>query len=211
VSYDHYVLPAEFCVDAGSASRHVEEQAGRPASGVAAEVARRITARNPEADDATILSIVPLEADGDSVMVPSPFSRVEAARVVVIEEAFREGLGVFDAQSGLVFGPDGARPGVITSSREGEFRVIVPAIVRQLALGLDVDDYLIVEAADEVYIQTRRNAADDFEVERRDGSADRHFALRVATAAEVASALDLWLAGDESALSGLGWSKLDLG
>lgn len=66
-----------------------DEQSVRSPS---AEIAREISAGNDEDD--TYLSIVPIDASGDCVIVSSPWSKIQEARDVVFAAAIPRGFGV---------------------------------------------------------------------------------------------------------------------
>lgn len=205
VSYDQIVLPAEHCGDVATAVAHAEEQGGRPASTAAAALADRIGRRL-----ADVLSLSPLEADGDVVAVPVVFRGVELAREVVHAEARAAGYGVLDAQLGIVFDPRAALPGTITT-RDGELPALTPPALAQLVATMGVDDFVVATSDDpQRYAQTYRRSADHFDVERREGADDRHFATVVGTAAEVQALLDAWLRGDRTALDAVAWERRSL-
>ncbi|MFT3899407.1 MAG: hypothetical protein QM728_04065 [Gordonia sp. (in: high G+C Gram-positive bacteria)] len=211
MSYDHYILPVESCGDVDAAQAHTNEQFDLPGGAEpATSVAAKITARCPDTDEGSFLSIAPLEANGDSVFVPSPYSKIDEARAVVVEEAFAAGMGVYDPQNEMILDPRESRPGLIISSYDGEIPTITPRVVEHLVARLRVDNYLIVETGDNVYVQTKRLADNDFAVEYRDGSADRHFATNTPDAIVVAQIMLGWLDGGPAAIADHEWTKLDL-
>lgn len=208
MSYDQYLLPAASAKDATSAAAFLASHGGPPLP-AAADLAARITARDSAAAEHAFLSMSPLGASGDTVSVPAMFSRVSEARDAVFEEAIRAGYGVYDPQLDIVFDPRGAVAGTITSSSSGVFPVIARSAIAPLVERLKSDDYLIVETVDETYIQTRRDGPDEFSLEVRDGSADRHFSTTLSTADAVSSAMLRWLEGGWTVLGDLDWSRLE--
>ncbi|MEZ5211858.1 hypothetical protein [Gordonia sp. (in: high G+C Gram-positive bacteria)] len=213
MSYDLWILPAEHCADASAAEAHVAGEWGRTGQAAAQAVADRITARDPGDDDSGFLSCSPLDAEGDVVIVPSPFSRIQAARDATLTEALPAGFAVYDPQNGVLLDPRTAVDGVMTSRTEGDYPVITPAAVEHLCGRLRVDDFLVVETGPEFYCQTMRQTYDAYDVEYRDGSAGRHFRTSVDTADRVAGLMTAWLRGGPAAVredAATAWEKLDL-
>lgn len=205
MSYDQYVLPAEHCGSVEAASAHLDSQGGRAPTPEAIDLAARLS--ELLADE---LSILPLEAVGDTVGVPVTFRAVDEARTVVYAEARRLGFGVYDPQVGLVIVPGDALPGAIRTGDGDRFPLLTRGVVAQLVAALDVKSFVIVESEDpDTYAQTYRNGADGYTVEHRAGSADRHFATTVRTADEVSRILDAWLRGDTSAIDAVDWERVE--
>ncbi|HEY1135759.1 MAG TPA: hypothetical protein VGE77_14380 [Nocardioides sp.] len=205
MSYDQILLPAAHCDDADAADAHLDAQAGRPASPEAAALAARIEERC-----ADVLSVSPLEAEGDTLVVPVTFRGVEQARRAVHEEARAAGFGVYDPQVGVVFDPRTALPGHL-ATRDGVLPTVTPAAVAHLVDTLAVDGFLVVTTADEqVYAQTYRRSTGAFDVERREGGPDRHFGTAVGSAAEVRTLLDAWLRGDHDTVARVTWDRVAL-
>ncbi|WP_156252975.1 hypothetical protein [Pseudactinotalea terrae] len=210
MSYDHYVIPAAACSDPATAAAHVHSQLGRSPQPEAAAIAAAITGHNlPLDDQRAFLSIHPLAAEGDMVVVAAPYPRVQDARDVLVAEALRAGYGVFDPQNDVMIDPRSVREGMIESSADGIYRVIAPTAVTALVHRLRDEDYLVVAIAEQRYIQTQRRG-DAYALEYRDGSPDRHLGTEVRSAAEVARAMRLWIAGDATQLARLRWTKVDL-
>ncbi|MGV9670763.1 hypothetical protein ACWDPV_09210 [Gordonia sp. NPDC003504] len=211
MSYDHCILPAEYCADGGTAQQHMSEQFGKQPQPEAEAIAERISARDPELDEDGFLSASPLDAEGDCVYVPSPFPRIQQARDVVIEESLRDGYGVYDPQYGFVLGPREMVDGAMISSTHGTFPAVWWSTAEKFVNDLKVDSFLVVETGPEIYVQTKRLDEDMFDVEYRDGSADRHFATQVTSADDVVQIMRDWRDGDREALQRRAWDKLELG
>lgn len=213
MSYDVWLIPAENCATPASARTHAlgEDAAQRPATPRAEELADVINAANDELDeDSGFLSVLPLDATGDVVFVPSPWGQIQRARDCAVPAAFAAGYGVYDPQLDVVLDPRTAVDGVTMTSGEGTFPTITPALIDHFVRAMTVDDFIIVETGEEMYTQSKRIDADTFLVEYRDGSAERHFGTEVATAGEVAAVIRGWAARDADAYRDLAWSRVDL-
>src|SRR5690606_13799920 len=99
--------------------------------------------------------------------------------------------------------------GMIESSADGIYRLIAPRAVSTLVHRLRDEDYLVIETDEQRYIQTQRRG-DAYALEHRDGSPDRHLGTEVRSAAEVARAMQLRVAGAATQLARLRWTKIDL-
>ncbi|WP_311052032.1 hypothetical protein [Rhodococcus qingshengii] len=74
-----------------------------------------------------------------------------------------------------------------------------------------MDDFVIVETSDEVYIQTTRIDVKAFAVEHRAESGDQHFGTEVLAAPEVVGMMKAWLASGEVAITDRhSWTKTAL-
>ncbi|WP_371592693.1 hypothetical protein [Streptomyces virginiae] len=81
-------------------------------------------------------------------------------------------------------------------------------------IGAEGDHFLVVERIVEdpdVYIQVWRDAGADYQVEHRDGSAERHFQAHLPTAAEVVEVMARWARQEKGWDVGPGWQPLHLG
>ena len=213
MSYDHWILPAHLADDTRAAIAHViaQHESGAPGTRDAQAIADAITEKNsPLDDDTTFLSVHPVEAAGNVVIVPSPFPSVERARAEIIPIAFTAGFAVYDPQYELMLDPRNAMPGRFVAWGHSAFPVITPPLVDRFVHTMEIDDFVIAENLDETYIQSKRVGTEEFLLEYRDGSPDRHFGTTVTTADEVASALHGWLTGDDSSYRMHQWTKLNL-
>lgn len=213
MSYDIWLVPADQCTSAAAARGHAlnQDATEAPTTPPAEELADAITAANEQFDEESgFLSMIPLEATGDVVFVPSPWGQIQRARDIAIPTAFAAGFGVYDPQLDLVLDPRSAVDGVTMTSREGTFGTITPTLITHFVQAMDIDDFIIVETGEEMYIQSKRVDADVFLLEYRDGSADRHFGTELTTPDEVAAAIRGWAVGETDAYRGLDWSTVDL-
>lgn len=200
MSYDLWVFPA--------ATLDVDEtvRAETPSSPATVALAATLTAAARAAD--LPLSIEPLEPQGETIVVPTPFSAAQQARNVIIPAAFAAGYAVHDPQLGLDLDPRTAVAGTLSTDDRGDFPVITPGLIDQLMAVMAVDDFLIVGLGDQVYMQSARRADDVYQLEYRAGSAQEHYGTEVATAAQVAAAMRGWLAGDEASYRDYDWAKV---
>ncbi|MEU6313941.1 hypothetical protein [Streptomyces sp. NPDC047014] len=80
-------------------------------------------------------------------------------------------------------------------------------------IGADGDRFVIVERVTEdpeVYIQVWHDAGDTYQLEHRDGSAERHFQAYLPTAAEVVAVMAGWARQEKGWDAGPAWERLDL-
>ncbi|MFJ7774453.1 DUF6891 domain-containing protein [Streptomyces yangpuensis] len=80
-------------------------------------------------------------------------------------------------------------------------------------IGADGDGFVVVErivAEPEIYIQVLRDGGGDYQLEYRDGSADRHFQAYLPTAAEVVAVMARWARREKDWDAGPAWERLDL-
>ncbi|WP_404960455.1 hypothetical protein [Streptomyces sp. 147326] len=80
-------------------------------------------------------------------------------------------------------------------------------------IGADGDHFVIVErltADPDVYIQVWHDEGDDYQLEHRDGSADRHFQAYLPAAADVVEVMARWARQEKAWDLGPAWQRLDL-
>ncbi|APU40014.1 DUF6891 domain-containing protein [Streptomyces sp. TN58] len=79
-------------------------------------------------------------------------------------------------------------------------------------IGADGDHFVIAERLtdpDAYYIQVWHDAGDDYQLEYRDGSAERHFQAFLPTAAEVVAVMERWARQEKGWDAGPAWERLD--
>lgn len=79
-------------------------------------------------------------------------------------------------------------------------------------IGADGDRFVIVErltADPDEYIQVWHDQGDDYQLEHRAGSADRHFRTHLPTPAEVAAVMTRWARDEKDWSAGPTWERLD--
>ncbi|MGW1077863.1 hypothetical protein [Streptomyces sp. NPDC002537] len=82
-------------------------------------------------------------------------------------------------------------------------------------LGADGDRFVVVErmtdeSGGDHYIQTWHEGDGPYEVEYRDGSAERHFGVRMESADEVAAVIVAWARATEGWADGYDWKRIEL-
>lgn len=80
-------------------------------------------------------------------------------------------------------------------------------------IGADGDHFVVVgRIPDEpdLYIQVWRDEGADYQLEHRDGSAERHFQVRLPTAAEVVEVMARWARQEKGWDLGPAWELLEL-
>ncbi|GED99782.1 hypothetical protein nbrc107696_02290 [Gordonia spumicola] len=212
MSYDLWLIPADRCPTPEAAYAHGSATLDTDTSNDphAQRLADAVSTASERSGEDGFLSVAPIDAEGDCVFVPSPYSSIQEARDAVVPLAFAAGFAVYDPQNGLLLDPRRAIPARMTTHRDGTFDVLSPESVDFFVSRMAVDDFVIVETALNTYMQSRRDADDVFALEYRAGSADRHFATEVPTAAHVASAMHGWLTGNDSPYRDHAWKRLDL-
>ncbi|MCU7826212.1 DUF6891 domain-containing protein [Kitasatospora sp. DSM 101779] len=106
---------------------------------------------------------------------------------------------------------------IVVETENGERHVRVPAdglagLVRRI--GAEGDRYLVVRRIPDlpdVYAQVWHKAGGDYQLEHRDGSADRHFQAMVDDPATVIAAMTGWAAQEPGWDAGPDWTLLDMG
>ncbi|MER7756484.1 hypothetical protein [Kitasatospora sp. NPDC097643] len=81
-------------------------------------------------------------------------------------------------------------------------------------IGADGDRFLVVQRIPDlpdVYIQVWHAEGGDYALEHRDGSAERHFEVRLDGPEPVAAAMTAWAQGEPGWGDGLAWERLDTG
>ncbi|MFK4359542.1 hypothetical protein [Rhodococcus sp. 27YEA6] len=211
MSYDFWLLPAEHCQDAAAARAFAlaQDEADEPATLIASNLAADISADLTE--EQGFLSVTPLSGTGTAVFVPSPWRRIQDARDVMVPRAFAADYGMYDSQLDIVLSPRGSVAGRFSTSREGTFPTITPDLIDHFVGAMKVDDFVVVETSDEVYIQTTRIDIKAFAVEHRAGSADQHFGTEAVKAPEVVDMMKAWLtSGDVAITDQHSWTKTAL-
>ena len=77
---------------------------------------------------------------------------------------------------------------------------------------LEDEQYAILSSGDEVYVQVYRHGASDFQLEYRDGSADKHFgaAKNDLPIAQIQDVFSAFLMNSPDWNQGVDWEKLEL-
>lgn len=207
------LLPSGAAATPAEVDAYLATQQGLPATETSAAIATELNRRNdelPEADG--FLSAAPVSAvNGATLAVSSPYDAIGFVRSLLFELATPANYALYDPQLNWLIDPAGHIPIAVSHGGAGEFPYLTESLAQLWVHELsDPDPFLVVERANEVYIQTYRHSADEFTLEYRDGSADRHFETTVGNAAEVAALFWAWTIGDQERLDTVPWSRLDL-
>lgn len=157
------------------------------------------------------VSVWPLAIAPTGVAVPTTYANVDDNLVVLLRLAARHGLVLVDLTAdsvhrltpGLpvgVMAGDGTRLGSLTHGRLESLLEGLPASA----------PWLVLERDSAVYAQTRRRPDGVFDLEYRDGSADRHFGTVVADATEVLDRLWGWLTDQPDWTANADWQRVRL-
>ncbi len=214
MSYDHVLLPSGAATTPAAVETYLSGQNGAPEAEVVAAIAAEVNRRNdalPESE--SFLSVSPLGGhdSGAALYITSPYDAIGHVRSLLFELATPRDYAIFDPQLSWLIDPAGRVEVLVTHGGAGEFPYLTRELVDQWIPGLaEPGPYLIVEREPEIYIQTYRNGPDDYTLEYRDGSADRHFGARIAGSKQVADLIWDWTAGERARLDTREWTQVEL-
>ncbi|MEU1985136.1 hypothetical protein [Nocardia sp. NPDC019395] len=214
MSYDLLLIPSGVASDPTEVEAYLASQEGRDEAAEAAEIAAELNARNAELpEEESFLSVAPIGGTpyGTVLHIPSPYDAIGFVRNLVFELATPRDYAIFDPQLNWLIDPAGHIPVTVTHGGAGEFPYLTETLaglwVRELG---EPSPYLIVEREPQFYIQTYRNAGEDFTLEYRDGGPDRHFGTQVSGAAAVADLIWDWTRQERARLDELSWEQLEM-
>ncbi|NNH73271.1 hypothetical protein HLB23_26015 [Nocardia uniformis] len=214
MSYDHILLPSGAATTPAEVDAHLTAQQGVPEAEIVAEIASELNRRNEELpEEDGFLSVFPLGGidHGSALHLASPYDAIGYVRALLFELATPRGYAVYDPQLAWLFDPADRIAATVTHGGAGEFpyltRELVDLWIPTLA---EPGPYLIVERADQEYIQTYRHPDGRYALEYRDGSPDKHFVTELGDAAAVAELIWDWTTGDRTRFGALDWEQLAL-
>lgn len=198
MSYDQILLPSGVATSLDEVDAYLAAQEGRPESEAIAAIAAELNARNaalPVED--SFLSVESVGGpSGDTLYVPSPYDAIGFVRALLFDLATPRGYAVYDPQLSWLIDPAGHLPVAVTHGGAGEFPYLTEELARHWVADLaEPNPYLIVERAEQRYIQTYRAPNGPFTLEYRDGSPDQHFGTTIEDPAEVARIIWEWADG----------------
>ncbi|WP_067531795.1 hypothetical protein [Nocardia crassostreae] len=211
MSYDHVLLPSGAAATPAAVDTYLAMQDGKPATPAVAELAAELDKRNGELpeEDNFLTDPVAESAVGAALFVSSPIDAVGFVRNLLFELATPLGYAVYDPQLTWLIDPAGHVPIAVSHGGAGEFPYLTQELARRWIPELGAPGpYLIADRGDEVYIQTYRHDDGHYDLEYRDGSADRHFTIAVRDAELVADLIWEWTSGDRSRFDTLDWERL---
>ncbi|WP_280399551.1 hypothetical protein [Nocardia carnea] len=213
MSYDHMLLPSGVAATPAEVDAYFVTQEGRAETEPVAALARELNDRNAELpeEDSFLSAPVGGVPYGAALHIASPYDAIGFVRKLVFELATPRDYAVYDPQLAWLVDPAGHIPVTVTHGGAGEFPYLTETLADFWVRGLaDPNPYLIVERADQVYIQTYRESEQDFTLEYRDGAPDRHFTTQVTGPDTVAELIWAWTRRDQERLAQLPWKRLDL-
>ncbi|GAB0101977.1 hypothetical protein JMUB6875_09440 [Nocardia sp. JMUB6875] len=213
MSYDLVLLPSGAAASAEAVDAYLTAQDGRPAGDVVGEIAAELDKRNaelPEID--AFLGAPAAEAVlGDALFVSTPYDSLGFTRNLLFELGTPRGYAVWDPQLAWLLDPACSVEAAVTHGGAGEFPYLTKELVDEWIPNLgQPGPYLIVETGDQVYIQTYRHPDGHYDLEYREGSADKHFAATATDSRIVADLIWGWATGDRSGFAALDWQRLTL-
>jgi hypothetical protein len=143
--------------------------------------------------------------------VPCPYDAIGFVRRLLFAIATPLNYAVYDPQLAWLIDPAGRVPATVTHGGAGEFLYLTKALADQWVSELaPPNPYLIVERADQVYIQIYRGESGAFTVEYRDGAPNKHFGTTVDDAPTVAALIWEWATDDRTRMQTLPWTRVEL-
>ncbi|MEV6100972.1 hypothetical protein [Nocardia sp. NPDC051981] len=211
MSYDLVLLPSGAAVSPAEVDTYLTAQDGRPAGDAVTEIAAELDERNGELPEADSFLGSPAGDGvlGDALFVSTPYDAIGHVRGLLFELGTPHDYALWDPQLAWLVDPVESVTAAVTHGGAGEF----PYLTRQLVelwipeLG-QPGPYLIVETGDQIYIQTYRHQDGHYDLEYRDGSADKHFAATANDPRIVADLIWGWATGDRSGFAALDWQRL---
>ncbi|AYF73069.1 hypothetical protein D7D52_03400 [Nocardia yunnanensis] len=211
MSYDLVLLPSGAAASPAEVDAYLTAQDGRQAAEAVTEVAAELDRRNAALPEVDAFLGAPA-ADGvlgGALFVSTPYDAIGHTRNLLFELGTPRGYAVWDPQLAWLADPAGAVAAAVTHGGAGEFpyltKELVDAWIPELG---QPGPYLIAETGDQVYIQTYRHPDGHYDLEYREGSADKHFAATCGDARIVADLIWGWATGDRSGFETLDWRQL---
>ncbi|WP_405133896.1 hypothetical protein [Nocardia sp. NBC_01388] len=211
MSYDYVLLPSGAAATPADVDAYLTAQDGAPAANPVAEMAAELDKRNAELpEDDRFLSADAVDgAIGAALFVSSPYDAIGHVRALLFELATPRGYAVYDPQLAWIIDPADSVPVTVSHGGAGEFPYLTSALAHRWVPELSAPGpYLIVESAEQFYIQIYRHEDGRYDVEYRDGSPDRHFTVRIDDPHTVADLIWSWTLDDRSNFGVLDWQRL---
>lgn len=207
------LLPARAAASPDTVDDFLTAQDSKPVADTVTEIALELDKRNAEVPEADSFLGAPA-ADGgmgEALFVSTPYDAIGHLRGLLFELAVPRGYAVWDPQLSWLMDPADSVPAAVTHGGAGEFPFLTKGLIDTWIPELgQPGPYLIAETGDQIYIQTYRHPDGHFDLEYRDGSADKHFATSVSDPTIVADLIWGWATGDRSGFEALNWQRLSL-
>ncbi|RPA57791.1 hypothetical protein EF294_17045 [Gordonia oryzae] len=213
MSYDLYVLPWHLATDAASAEQAMQVDFGTDPDTCAHSMGSPLTdlvTQIVEGQRERGIEHETPEPMVSGVYVTASWGDVVQSRMVVIPLAADHGFDVYDPQENLYIATEHSVPVSVAHGNLGRFPLLSACMLTELVDRLgQPEPYIVIERDTEVYVQSRARDDGRFDLEYRDGSADRHFAT-ITDADRLPELLWAWTVGGPATLSDVEWSKLRL-
>lgn len=190
---------------------YLTAQDGRPAGDAVTEIAAELDERNGELPEADSFLGSPAGDGvlGDALFVSTPYDAIGHVRGLLFELGTPHDYALWDPQLAWLVDPAESVTAAVTHGGAGEFPYLTRQLVELWIPELEQPGpYLIVETGDQIYIQTYRHQDGHYDLEYRDGSADKHFAATANDPRIVADLIWGWATGDRSGFAALDWQRL---
>ncbi|MFE7798270.1 hypothetical protein [Nocardia sp. NPDC057440] len=214
MNYDHVLLPSGAASTLAEVDTYLSTQQGLAETNVVTQLAAELNRRNaelPEDDHFLGTDAVGGAATGAVLHVPCPYDAIGYVRQLLFALATPLNYAVYDPQLAWLIDPAGSVPAAVTHGGAGEFPYLTKATAQLWVSELaPPNPYLIVERADQVYMQTYRDESGTFTVEYRDGASNKHFGTTLTDASTVADLIWEWATDDRTRLHTLPWTRVDL-
>jgi hypothetical protein len=214
VNYDHVLLPSGAASTLTEVDTYLSTQQGLAETDVVARLAAELNKRNaelPESDHFLGADSVGGAATGAVLHVPCPYDAIGYVRQLLFALATPLNYALYDPQLAWLIDPAGSVPAAVTHGGTGEFPYLTEALAQLWVSELTPPNpYLIVERADQIYMQTYRAESGEFTVEYRDGAPNKHFGTTLTDAATVGALIWEWATDDRTRLQTLPWTRVEL-
>ncbi|MFD0361947.1 hypothetical protein ACFQZZ_10880 [Nocardia sp. GCM10030253] len=214
MNYDLVLLPSGAASTLAEVDTYLSTQQGLAETDVVAMLAAELNKRNaelPEEDHFLGADSVGGAATGAVLHVPCPYDAIGYVRQLLFALATPLNYAIYDPQLAWLIDPAGSVPATVTHGGAGEFPYLTEALAQLWVSELaPPNPYLIVERADQVYMQTYRAESGIFTVEYRDGAPNKHFGTTLSDASAVAALIWEWATDDRTRLQTLPWTRVEL-
>jgi len=214
VNYDLVLLPSGVARTPSEVDDYLTAQQGLPTTDAVREMAAIIDERDSALPEEDSFLAEDCEVGGDgtgSVLhVACPYDAIGYLRALLFEIATPRDYALYDPQLAWLIDPAGRVDIGVSHGGAGEFPYLTETLIHQWVPELAAPaPYLIVERAPQHYIQTFRSAPGEFALEYRDGDPERHYALTLTEARDVAELIWAWADGDQATLDERTWERVE--
>lgn len=216
MSYDFAVLTPE---TAGSDDRAAlgaavtvfesEDVSGGQADPRLAAFLADLEAEGAGDEDGGWVSVWPLGIGRGGIGVPTTYGDVDNNLVTLLRLAARHRLVLVDLNAEKVDWPAPGEPvGVMTGDGTRLGGLTYQRLESLLSRLPSSDPWIVLERAPQVYVQALRREDGAFQLEHRDGSADRHFRTERLDATQILTRMWAWLRRDPDWSANASWERV---